>query len=118
MKKEYNYFRYIIGTEPKDCKNYFEKVNLRFAKSITDFSTAKHLKFHLYLNYYCSFNLIFFIWSSFDYEVERMFNDYIAFIKDWFGNIVAFLIMISALPGAILSVILLWCILRSLFPEK
>ena len=118
MKKEYDYFRYVLGTEPKDCKNYFEKVNLRFAKSITDFSTAKHLKFHLYLNYYCIFNFLFFLWSNFDFEVEKNFNIYMSFINDWFGNIINFLVMISVLPGGILSAILSWCIVRSLLPEK
>ena len=117
-EKEYDYFQYVIGTELYECKNYFEKVNLRYAKSILDYGTAKHLKFHLYLHYFLSLNFIFFIWSNFDYGIELMFNDYISFIQEWFGNIISFIVMISILPGGLTFAVLLWCIIRSLAPDK
>ena len=46
--KKDKYFSYVLNTNLKDCKNYLEKVNLRFAKAVIDFKSYENIPSHRY----------------------------------------------------------------------
>ena len=48
--KKDKYFSYVLNTNLKDCKNYLEKVNLRFAKAVIDFKSYGNTKYTTTVN--------------------------------------------------------------------
>jgi len=110
------YRKYVISTEASECKNYFERVKLRFAKSTLGVNTFRNLKYHVAMGYFLSFNFFFYISSNFNYYFENKYENYLNLISEYFGFIGFFIIMIftfvGAVPGVILLVIIIWSIFK------
>lgn len=110
--KKDKYFFYVLNTNLKDCKNYFEKVNLRFAKGVIDFKSYGNAKYTLIVYYFCVFFAHTFILSNLFYE--NLLN----WIDSMTGIIGMIFFGIMTLIGFLLSIFFWWAIIRSLFPEK
>ena len=110
--KKDKYFSYVLNTNLKDCKNYLEKVNLRFAKAVIDLKSYGNTKYTLIIYYLCVFFAHISILSNLFYE------NLLDWINTMTGIIGIIFVGVMTLIGFLLSIFFWWAIIRSLFSKK
>jgi|TARA_B100000315_G_C14007509_1_gene332993 hypothetical protein len=108
----------IVTKDLKECKNYFERVHLRFAKLVFNEKIFFRQKIWIKFSYLSAVCFIFFVWGFYDYSISEFNNDVLKFVDKWLGMVGAIILSIITIGGVLPAIGLVWAILRSLFPEK